>query len=107
MKRLIVVALLVGAACFRVDDDITNPATNALRADIRDTGFSPETVTVSVGRSVRWTNRGSAVHDVTAGSFASAPLGPGAWFEVNFDAPGTVEVHCSIHSAEFGAVIVQ
>lgn len=107
MNRLIAFGLLVGAACFRVDDDFTNPGTSTLHADIRDTGFSPETVTVTVGRSVRWTNRGAVVHDVTASSFASAPLGPGAWFEVNFDAAGTVEVHCSIHSAEFGTVIIQ
>lgn len=93
------------AAC-GVNDDITDPGTNAALVDVRDGGFHPDTVRVAQGRAVRWTNRGQQTHDVRSATFDSGSLPPGWWFELVFDAAGTIAVHCSLHPNETGTVVV-
>jgi plastocyanin len=78
--------------------------------------FSPATVTVAVGSTVRWTNSSSVTHSVTSGTGSSAtsgmfdhPLGPGSTFDFQFTTAGTYPYFCRPH--EFmnmkGMVIVQ
>ena len=60
---------------------------------ISDTGFTPPTITITVGGTVSWTNSGTKVH--TASSkigpvpFDTGGLGNGQSFPVNFTVPGT------------------
>ena len=60
---------------------------------IRDTGFDPPTLTVSVGEPVTWTNETADSVAVIAadGSMDSGQLAPGDTFGHVFDAPGTVD----------------
>ncbi|HZG41803.1 MAG TPA: hypothetical protein VEY93_02495, partial [Longimicrobium sp.] len=58
------------------------------------TSFSPQTVTVPSGGTVRWVNGGGGAHTVTpnagqAGAWASANLPTGASFEHTFGTTGT------------------
>ena len=59
--------------------------------------FDPADITVPVGTTVVWTNRGEMPHSVTAhdGSFASGLLNPGESYQVTFYELGTYTYQCS------------
>jgi len=70
--------------------------------------FSPASVTIPVGGTVRWRNTGSFLHTVTSGTgsaaganpgalFDDTSLGAGATFEFTFTTAGTQPYFCRIH----------
>lgn len=80
--------------------------TPSANVTIADFTFSPETVTVSVGQTVQWTNVGPSVHTTTSdgGTWNSGSLNAvvgtdstGATFQQTFTQAGTYPYHCSIH----------
>lgn len=89
-------------------DDILAPVEGTVFVSITDNAFQPETVAVSLGGSVRWTNQGTTLHSVVQddGLWHSELLSPTWWFDVRFDDPGTFPYHCTLHQ-EAGTVIVQ
>lgn len=64
-----------------------------------DDAFAPAALTVTVGTTVVWSNRGQNPHTVTANdrAFDSGTLERGQTFSVTFDQPGTVPYYCQIH----------
>lgn len=74
---------------------------------IKNFSFNPESVTISTGDTVRWTNMDSASHTVTGTSFGSQTLAPGDSYEFLFTNAGTYEYHCSIHPSMKGTVTVE
>jgi plastocyanin len=73
---------------------------------IRDTSFSPATITIKVGDRITWTNRGSVPHNVTFDSFASTTyMDPGTTFAHTFKTAGTFVYQCTLHSFA-GKVVV-
>jgi plastocyanin len=85
------------------------PARAVTEAEIHDFEFEPVELTVAVGATLRWTNKGPSVHTVTAddGSFDSGGIAPGALFEHAFDGPGVFSYHCRPHPNMTGTIIVQ
>ncbi len=75
---------------------------------IADFAFAPDSSSVKVGDSVKWTNQGSATHTVTAddGAFDSGNLAGGKAFSFTFDQAGTYAYHCNIHRSMTGTVTV-
>ena len=75
---------------------------------IKDFEFTPATVTITVGGTVKWTNDGPSTHTVTAddGSFDSGDLSQGKTYSHTFQTAGTFAYHCSIHSSMTATVIV-
>ncbi len=76
---------------------------------VRDNFFEPETVTVTVGVVVRWTNRGQQQHSSTSeDGYWSWGLVPGASFGLRFLSPGTYRYYCVYHRDEgmTGTVVV-
>ena len=75
----------------------------------QDSFFTPDTITVSLGVPVRWTNEGTVYHSVASDSllWQSNLLAPTWWFEVRFDSAGTFPYHCTQHSGMVGTVVVQ
>lgn len=88
--------------------------------------FSPDTVTIQAGETVRWTNTSVIVHTVTADpdeatmdgsvrlpegadAFNSGNMDPKATFEHTFEAPGTYTYFCIPHEAVKmrGTVVVE
>jgi plastocyanin len=110
MTRLIPCAFILAAvavlACGKEDIGGIQPGTVFVAA--RDSFFQPDTINVSVGLPVRWTNEGSVNHTVVSDSalWTSNALAPTWWFEVRFDSAGTYAYHCSLHSGMIGAVVV-
>ena len=79
--------------------------------------FVPDTLTVSKGTTVTWTNGDTTLHTVTSGSpesgnsgtgteFDSSYLAAGKTFQHQFSIPGTFEYYCTLHPYMKGKVVV-
>ena len=53
-------------------DDITRIRSGTVFVAARDSFFTPDTITVSVGLPVRWTNEGRVYHTVVIGQIGRA-----------------------------------
>jgi len=71
--------------------------------------FTPATITVSAGTTVKWTNQDADAHTVTAddGSFDSGQLSQGQSFSFTFSKAGTFSYICGNHPTMLGKVVVQ
>ena len=84
------------------------PSPGSGEVAIVDFDFSPVTLSVAPGTTVRWVNRGVAPHTVTAadGTYDSGFLSTGDGFAHTYTADGVYEYLCAIHPAMVGTVIV-
>lgn len=117
----LILAVLVGPALGQSDSAVAAEVgmTNTLK-------FTPDTVRVEVGETVRWTNSSIIVHTVTAdpeeatidesvripdgaAPFDSGIMDPKATFEHTFEVAGTYRYFCMPHEATkmYGTVIVE
>lgn len=78
-----------------------------VEVSIKDFSFNPESITVSAGDTVRWTNMDSVDHTVSGPSFESGILENGDSFEFLFTDPGVYDYSCSIHPSMKGTVTVE
>jgi plastocyanin len=87
-----------------VDDDSGGGVTH--EASIIDYDFTPKSITITVGDTVRWTNNGDEAHTVTSGDpgaadsgalFDSGPIAAGSTYTHQFDAVGDFVYHCEFH----------
>src|SRR5438552_4928921 len=76
---------------------------------ITATAFSPKTVTVGLGDTVRWGNIDTANHQIVAinGAFASPILKPNETYSFAFKAAGSYRYHDALHPAHVGTVTVK
>jgi plastocyanin len=78
--------------------------------DIRNFAYSPSSITVSVGTTVKWENKDSVLHTVTSDSGSeldSGNMATGQSFSHTFNTVGTFAYHCAIHTGMKAQVIVQ
>ena len=88
------------------------PPPGSVAVNIQDFSFSPASVTVKVGTTVQWTNRGPSAHTTTSdggvwnsGNLAGPSAGggygdggsPGGTFRFKFTTAGSFTYHCSLH----------
>ena len=86
-------------------------ATNSISKNeilIESNTFKPDSVTIKVGDSIKWINKDSYNHTVTAknGEFDSGNIASGAEFSFAFTKEGTYEYICGIHTFMKGTIIV-
>jgi plastocyanin len=120
-SSLILIAVLILTAC-GAGGNSNQPATAPTTAPavqsasgatqevkIVNFSFTPATITVSAGTTVKWTNQDSAEHTVTAddGSFDSGQMAQGATFSFTFSKAGTFSYKCGNHPTMLGKVVVQ
>ena len=77
---------------------------------IKNFSFKPAQITIKRGTKVRWINRDSTSHTVTAnkkGSFDSGRLGPGKSYTHTFKSAGKKRYHCNIHPDMRASVVVK
>lgn len=71
-------------------------------------GFSPASINIKVGTLVEWINgQDRSVHRVKSILFNSAELMANQKFTQVFEAKGTYEYSCGIHSNEIGKIVVE
>ena len=71
--------------------------------------FTTDTVTISPGQAVRWTNRDPVEHTVTfdGAEPGSPPIPPSGSYVHRFDTRGTYTYHCTPHPFMKGVVVVR
>lgn len=82
---------------------------------IQNISFSPKSLTVTMGTTVKWTNKDNVAHTVTSGTpgspngtFDSGNLGSGATFSYAFNTKGSFSYYCKLHQDVMtGTVTVQ
>ena len=84
-----------------------SPSEVAVKID--NFSFSPATITVPIGTTVRWTNRDDIPHTVVSDdkAFKSKALDTDENFTYTFTKPGTYGYFCSIHPKMTAKVVVQ
>lgn len=76
---------------------------------IQNMAFAPATLTVSVGTTVKWTNKDGVAHTVTSdtgGVLNSGNIAANGTFSYMFMTAGTYNYHCTIHPSMIAKVIV-
>lgn len=83
------------------------PAATAVTID--NFTFSPPTITVAAGTTVKWTNTDDIPHTVRAvdGSFHSKAMDSDDSYSFTFAKPGVYSYFCSIHPKMVGKVVVK
>jgi plastocyanin/FtsP/CotA-like multicopper oxidase with cupredoxin domain len=84
-------------------------ATTTRDVAITSTGFSPSSITIKVGDTVRWTNQDNTTHDAMSDdhtAWGSPNLPPGKVWSRIFAQPGTFGYHCHIHPEMTGTIQV-
>ena len=112
---LFAAVLATAGAC---SSDPAGPSVSYSTVAVADYAFGPDTVTIAVGRGVRWANAGPSAHTVTAdgGSFTGTlgapgmdmygyPTGGGSYSKV-FTTAGTYAYHCRIHASMHGTITI-
>ena len=76
---------------------------------VTDDAFIPQSDTITVGDSVRWTNNGAVPHTSTSdtkSSWDSGTLDPGESFTFQFESDGVYPYHCTFHPSMAGTIVV-
>jgi plastocyanin len=102
------IAMLLLAETPTVSANDQPPGANA-DVKIDNFSFGPQTLTVSVGTTVVWTNRDDIPHTVvsTDGVFKSKVRDTDEKFSYTFTKAGTYTYFCSVHPKMTGKVVVQ
>ncbi|MFD7711170.1 cupredoxin domain-containing protein [Streptomyces sp. NPDC059785] len=75
---------------------------------IDGSGFTPRSVTVRPGDTVRWTNEDDTEHKVTSdGGDWAGVLAPGTSYTRAFPAKGRFAYHCTVSPDAPGSVVVE
>lgn len=87
------------------------PTSQADTVDVNIQGFAfvPDTVIITAGDMVKWTNSDAAPHTSTSDTpmWDSGNLNQGQSYSFQFNTPGTFPYHCSIHPTMLAVVIVE
>lgn len=77
--------------------------------DMIESIYIPDTITVTVGSTITWQNKGMQLHDVTAidRTWDSGMINNGLSWQHTFREAGVYEYYCTVHPADMrGRVVV-
>ena len=88
------------------EEEAAAPAEMAVA--IEGFAFAPQSIEVTAGSTVTFTNNDGAAHTATAddGSFDTGSLAQGESASVTFDTPGTYTYTCAFHPGMTGTIVV-
>jgi len=103
---MIAMLLLAGTPSVAANDQ---PSEASADVKIDNFSFGPQTLAVSVGTTVVWTNRDDIPHTVvsTDGVFKSKVRDTDEKFSYTFTKAGTYPYFCSVHPKMTGNIVVQ
>ena len=109
MRTSALIVLVVLAGCSSAKPAATPTPAAVVPVAMRDIKFVPARVTVTVGQTVRWTNRDKVTHTVASAAlkFASEGIAGGASYEYRATKPGTFPYYCTIHAGQTGVLVVK
>ena len=99
----LVSAFILLASCTTSNDPSLN------EVFIKDMAFTPASLTVSTGTTIKWTNKDGVAHTVTsdvAGQFDSGSISTNGVYSHTFSTVGTFNYHCTPHPSMKAKIIV-
>jgi plastocyanin len=104
---VIAFGISLGLRAYAAPADAKGAAETTVKID--NFSFSPATITVPAGTTVRWTNADDIPHTVVADdkTFKSKALDTDDQFTYTFTKAGTYSYFCSIHPKMTGKIVVQ
>lgn len=111
MKRLFALLLipLVLAGCGVTKKTTPEPLSGVIEVSINNATYTPASLTVTKGSTIRWINNDTVDHVIVSDSGAwekSTTLKRGEKFEATVTTVGVVKYHCGIHPAMKGEITV-
>jgi len=108
MKKTLIIAILTLAVLFSGcgAQKPENQPVSTNPVEIQGFAFIPDTITVTKGTTVTWTNKDSAAHTIKGTGFISGTLNQGQTYSQTFNEAGTFEYVCGVHPSMKGKVIV-
>jgi plastocyanin len=110
---VVVAAALIGFGAYWAGDDETiaggqDAGGAPTSVTIVDFAFAPQTLTVTRGTTVTWSNNDALGHSLLGAgqTFSSETLDTGATFSFTFDTPGEYQYMCGLHPTMVGTIIV-
>ncbi len=122
LSNLIILLLLVfvTAGCSKKNNNYSSsnpvsPPSGSNQVIMQNTSYVPQSLTITKGTTVTWTNKDSYDHTVTSGTpghpsglFDSGDIAPNGKFSYTFDSTGTYAYYCKIHLDKMtGTIIVK
>lgn len=106
---VLIAIALVTAVSASVQARAEQPPAATADVKIDNFVFAPQTLTVTVGTTVTWTNRDDIPHTVVSsdGVFKSKARDTDETFSYKFEKAGTYSYFCSIHPKMTGKIVVQ
>lgn len=85
------------------------PPASANEVFIQNMAFSPSSITVNAGTTVKWTNKDNMLHSVTSNTsvFDSGDMNLNSIYSYTFTTVGTYSYHCKFHPEMTGIVTVK
>ena len=97
MRKLISVLAVVALSVGLVLSSVAFGATK--KVGVKGLTFSPKTITVKKGTTVKWSWKGSVPHNVVGKGFKSGNPKAAVTYSHKFTKKGTYKYVCSIHKA--------
>ncbi|MBV9697995.1 MAG: cupredoxin family copper-binding protein [Gammaproteobacteria bacterium] len=103
------VVVTLGLLLLGAGSAVLPAAEGAAQVEIRHFMFSPGSITIHAGTTLRWVNRDEEPHTIVSveGLFRSAAVDGGESFTFRFDKPGTYRYLCTVHPQMTGTVVVE
>jgi plastocyanin len=92
----------VGDSAYSTREPTPAKPTTETTVGVYDNQFTPQTINVQPGTTIRWVNYGQHVHTVTANDdrWDTGDIKPGASYSATFKYPGTYYYYCRHHTQE-------
>jgi plastocyanin len=109
---LITTCILTGIACSKSSSGYNNtppPAVSTNEIQVYNMKFSPATLTVKIGTTVKWKNEDSYAHTATANdntTFDTGNIAGGATASYTTTTAGSFAYHCTIHGLAMAGTLV-
>jgi plastocyanin len=86
----------------------SNMQSDTVNVGAYDTYFTPNTITIRPGMTVKWTNYGNHKHTVTSddGQWDSGDMNPNTVYSWTFPVAGIYHFHCKHHQGMIGTIVV-
>ena len=103
----IALSTAIGTRAYAAPADAKSTSDTTVKID--NFSFSPATITVPVGTTVRWTNADDIPHTVVSDdkSFKSKALDTDEQFTYTFSKPGTYGYFCGLHPKMTATIVVR
>jgi len=91
------------------DDDVKGESTAITEVFIEGFAFKPNSITIPIGTTIKWTNEDDTTHTVTSedGIFDSGDIKNGETYSYTFNEAGSFKYYCTIHPSMRAIVVVE